>query len=41
MWNTSKIQAGGKRVEQGFEYSSGSNTEWLSMEQLRDLLRKV
>lgn len=40
-WNTSKIQAGGKRVEQGFEYSSGSNTEWLSMEQLRDLLRKV
>ena len=40
-WNTSKIQAGGKRVEQGFEYSSGNNTEWLSIEQLRDLLREV
>ncbi len=31
-WNNSKIQAGGKKVEQGFAYSSDNNTEWLSVE---------
>ena len=40
-WNTSKIQAGGKRVEQGFEYSSGNNTEWLSVDDLKRLLENV
>ncbi|MGN0513836.1 MAG: UDP-N-acetylglucosamine 4,6-dehydratase (inverting) [Lachnospiraceae bacterium] len=40
-WNASKIQAGGKKVEQGFEYSSGENKEWLSVEQLRELLKTV
>ncbi len=40
-WNPSKIQEGGKRVEQGFEYSSGNNTEWLNVEQIRELLESV
>lgn len=40
-WNTSKIQEGGKRVEQGFEYSSGNNFEWLSVDDLIDRLKNV
>lgn len=40
-WNTSKIQTGGRRVEFGFEYSSGSNNVWLSVEQIRELLKNV
>ena len=30
---------GGKIVEEGFEYDSGKNTEWLSVEELRELLK--
>lgn len=30
-----------KRLEDGFEYSSGNNTDWLSIEQMRDLLGKI
>jgi UDP-N-acetylglucosamine 4,6-dehydratase/5-epimerase len=30
----------GRRCDYGFKYSSGTNTEWLSVEQLRDLIRK-
>ena len=40
-WEEDRIQPGGKKVEQGFEYSSGSNKEWLSVEELRDLLKTV
>ena len=40
-WDDSKIQAGGRRVEQGFEYSSGTNTEWLSVEQIQEMLKTV
>jgi len=40
-WNKDKILPGGRRVEQGFEYSSGENTEWLSVEQLSELLKSV
>ena len=40
-WNTSKIQAGGKKVEPEFEYSSGKNTEWLSVDDLARLLKDV
>ncbi len=29
-----------KEVERGFMYNSGGNTEWLSVEQIRDLIRK-
>lgn len=29
----------GKKVPEGFSYSSGNNTEWLSVEQIRELLK--
>ena len=28
----------GKKVPEGFSYSSGNNSEWLSVEQIRELL---
>lgn len=40
-WNPKKIQAGGKKIEPGFEYSSGTNTEWLSVEELQERLKDV
>lgn len=40
-WNRSKIQPGGKKVQQGFEYSSGTNSEWLDIKQLQVLLENV
>ena len=40
-WDKDKIQTGGKKVEQGFEYSSGKNTEWLSVDDLKELLIDV
>lgn len=40
-WNKNKIRSGGKKVEFGFEYSSGTNSEWLTIEQLQELLKKV
>lgn len=40
-WNPDKIQPGGKRIEQGFEYSSETNTDWLGIEELRELLKQV
>ena len=40
-WSPKEIQKGGKLVEPGFEYSSGNNTEWLSVEELRYLLEHV
>ena len=38
-WGKSDIIPGGKLVEQGFEYSSGTNTEWLSVDDLREKLK--
>lgn len=38
----SKIDiADGKKVEQGFVYDSATNTDWLSVEQLRELVSKM
>lgn len=31
----------GKKVPEGFSYSSGNNTEWLSVEQIRELIKGV
>lgn len=39
-WWNKDILLGGKRVEQGFEYSSGNNTEWLTVEQLKKMVKK-
>ena len=38
-WSSNQILPGGKLVEQGFEYSSGNNNEWLSVEDLKDKLK--
>ena len=38
-WNTEKLIPGGKPVAPEFEYSSGNNTEWLSVEELRSRLK--
>lgn len=40
-WQESRVQAGGKLVEPGFEYSSGTNTEWLSVEEIAEKLKTV
>ena len=40
-WEEDRIIPGGKKVEQGFEYSSGTNTEWLGAEELKELLKNV
>lgn len=40
-WNSREFMTpGGKLVEEGFEYNSGTNNEWLSVEQLQNLLSK-
>lgn len=38
-WWNRQILPGGKKVEEGFEYSSGKNTEWLSVEMLSEMLK--
>ncbi len=40
-WNGSKLQAGGKSVGDDFEYHSGNNTEWLSIEDMRKLIDEI
>lgn len=40
-WNPNKIAAGGKKIEQGYEYSSGTNTEWLTVDDLKRLLKNM
>ena len=39
-WNKDVLE-GGTKVEQDFEYNSGTNTEWLSVEQLREILSQM
>lgn len=38
-WGEDNIIPGGCKVEQGFEYSSSTNKEWLTVEQLRDKIK--
>lgn len=41
-WNEEDYFApGGKVIEPGFEYNSGTNSEWLSVEELREALSKL
>lgn len=40
-WSKKKILAGGKLVEDGFEYNSGTNSQWLSVEELREALKNI
>lgn len=37
-WNESKVIPGGKKLEYGFSYDSGNNSEWYSVEDLKKLL---
>lgn len=41
-WNSQNYMTpGGKLVEDGFEYDSGKNTEWLEIKEIQNLLKKV
>lgn len=40
-WEETEIVPGGKLVSPGFEYSSGTNTQWLSVEDLQRRLENV
>jgi FlaA1/EpsC-like NDP-sugar epimerase len=41
-WDSSKnIRRGGKPVDEGFEYNSESNNEWLSVNQIREALKTI
>ncbi len=41
-WNLEKhFTPGGKKVPEGFRYSSDNNTQWLSIEDLQKLLQKI
>jgi len=40
-WNKDNILPGGRKVEEGFEYSSGKNLEWLSVEMLSEKLKEM
>ena len=42
VWNDKqKPDTRGKKVSEGFSYSSGNNTEWLTVEEIRELLKTV
>ncbi len=41
-WNDKqKIHVSGQKVKDGFSYDSGNNTEWLSVEQIRERLKEI
>lgn len=37
-WNEGKVIPGGKKLEYGFSYSSGNNSQWYNVEDLKKLL---
>ncbi len=42
VWSeTKRPQPTGKKVEDGFSYSSDNNTQWLSVEEIKELLKEV
>lgn len=36
-----QVLPGGKKVAEGFSYSSGNNTQWLGVEEIKELLKSV
>ncbi len=40
-WEKVNKKSGGKKVEDRFRYSSDNNQEWLSVEEIRELLEKI
>lgn len=39
-WNGKKVIPGGHRLEYGFSYTSGNNSEWYDVEDLKRLLKE-
>ena len=39
-WNENKAIPGGTKIDYGFSYTSGNNTEWYSVEDLKKLLQE-
>lgn len=40
-WSRESLIPGGKKVQDGFEYSSGTNTQWLSIEDIQKRLKEI
>lgn len=40
-WNKKYFTEGGKLIEEGFEYNSGNNKEWLNIEDLKEALKNL
>lgn len=40
-WKNDGIKPGGKKVPEGFKYSSDRNSRWLSVKELREMLNKL
>lgn len=36
-----EVLPGGKKVPEGFSYSSGNNTEWLTVEEIKELIKTI
>jgi UDP-N-acetylglucosamine 4,6-dehydratase/5-epimerase len=40
-WKTAKYESEGKPVPEGFEYHSGTNSDWLTIDQMRELILEL
>jgi FlaA1/EpsC-like NDP-sugar epimerase len=40
-WSAERMAPGGKRVEEFFRYASDNNTEWLSVDEIRERLKQI
>ena len=40
-WKAAKYQSEGKPVPEGFEYHSGNNSDWLTIDQMRELISEL
>jgi UDP-N-acetylglucosamine 4,6-dehydratase len=40
-WNKQWLHKEGRKVVEGFEYHSGNNSQWLTIEQMRDLMKEI
>ena len=40
-WENINNQPGGRKIKDRFSYSSDTNTEWLSVDELRNLIKEI
>ena len=40
-WKTAQYPVEAKPVPEGFEYHSGNNSDWLTIDQMRELILKL